>query len=78
MYLGRMPQFGGGNMTAQLSALIRDVLERWHDKTPRLVYVTDAGNHPQEFYGYKLCGMKHPRTGEVLAWRWIGRDGGGV
>ena len=71
VYLGRMPQFGQGTMTAQLSALIRDVLERWRGKTPRLVYVTDAGSHPQEFYRYKLCGMRHPRTGELLMWEWI-------
>ena len=71
VYLGRMPQLGQGTMTAQLLALLRDVLKRWPGKTPRLVYVTDAGNHPQDFYRSKLCGMKHPRTGEVLVWEWI-------
>jgi len=71
VYLGRMPQFGQGTMTAQLWGLLRDVLDRWHGKTPRLVYVTDAGSHPQDFYRYKLCGMTHPRTGELLAWEWI-------
>jgi hypothetical protein len=71
VYLGRMPQLGQGTMTAQLLVLLRDLLERWPGKTPRLVYVTDAGNHPQDFYRSKLCGMKHPRTGEVLIWEWI-------
>lgn len=71
VYLGRMPQSGQGTMTAQLSGLVGDLLERWQGKTPRLVYVTDAGDHPQDFYRSKLQGMKHPRTGERLDWEWI-------
>ena len=71
VYLGRMPQPGQGTMTAQLLALIRDVLDRWPQKPPRLVYVTDAGEHPQAFYRYQLAGMNHPRTGERLKWEWI-------
>jgi hypothetical protein len=71
VYLGRMPQPGQKTMTAQLLALIGDVLQRWNGKTPRLVYVTDAGTHPQDFLRYQLQGMKHPRTGERLEWEWI-------
>lgn len=71
VYLGRMPQPGQGAMTAQLTALLRDVLDRWPGKLPRLVYVTDAGSHPQEFFREKLDGMPHPRTGERLKWEWI-------
>jgi hypothetical protein len=71
VYLGRMPQSGQGTMTAQLLALVRDVLDHWPKQPPRLVYVTDAGEHPQSFYRTKLVGMKHPRTGERLEWEWI-------
>jgi hypothetical protein len=71
VYLGRMPQSGQGTMTAQLLCLLRDVLDRWHGKTPRLVYVTDPGGHAQDFFRYKLQRMKHPRTGESLVWEWI-------
>ena len=71
VYLGRMPQLGQGTMTAQLWGLVRAVLQRWEGQTPRLVYVTDAGNHPQEFFRTQLRGMKHPRTGERLHWEWV-------
>lgn len=71
VYLGRMPQLGQGTMTAQLLGLVRAVLERWQGATPRLLYVTDAGNHPQEFYRTQLRGMRHPRTGAELPWEWI-------
>ena len=71
VYLGRMPQPGQGTMTAQLKGLLDEVLQRWHGPTPRLVYVTDAGTHPQDFFRYQLQGMKHPRTGESLRWEWI-------
>jgi hypothetical protein len=66
-----MPQPGQGTMSAQLLTLIRDVLERWPEKTPRLLYVTDAGEHPRTFYRRQLVGMKHPRTGARLQWEWM-------
>jgi hypothetical protein len=71
VYLGRMPQYGQGTLTAQLLTLVRDVLQRWKGRLPRLVYVTDAGSHPQDFFRSKLQGMKHPRTEERLRWEWI-------
>jgi hypothetical protein len=71
VYLGRMPQEGQTTLTAQLLTLLRDVLMRWTGQMPRLIYVTDAGTHPQEFFRTKLKHMKHPRTGAPLAWEWI-------
>jgi hypothetical protein len=71
VYLGRMPQSGQGTMTAQLQGLVRAVLERWEGVTPRLVYVTDAGKCPQQYFRTQLQSMKHPRTGEELHWEWI-------
>ena len=71
VYLGRMPQEGQTTLTAQLMTLLRDVLMDWTGQMPRLIYVTDAGTHPQEFFRAKLKPMKHPRTGAPLAWEWI-------
>jgi hypothetical protein len=71
VYLGQMPEPGQGTMTEQLLGLLRDVLTQWQGKTPRLIYVTDAGTHPQDFFRYKLRAMKHPRTGQPLSWEWI-------
>jgi hypothetical protein len=71
MYLGRMPQSGQGTLSAQLLTLLRDLLERWPGPTPRLVYLTDAGTHPQDFFRYRLQPMKHPRSGQPLVWEWI-------
>ncbi len=70
VYVGRMPQAGQGTLTAQLQGLLREVLRRSR-KTPRLVYVTDAGSHPQDFFRYHLRWMTHPRTGQRLHWEWI-------
>lgn len=70
VYLGRMPESGQGTMTKQLERLIVDVLRESPGAPPRLQYITDAGNHPQEFYRERLQSMKHPRTNEPLDWQW--------
>jgi hypothetical protein len=71
VYLGRMPQFGQGTLTAQLQTLLRDLFTRWTGELPRLSYVTDAGTHPQDFFHDKLRHMQHPRSGQKLEWEWI-------
>jgi hypothetical protein len=71
VYLGRMPELGQGTLTSQLTQLLVAVLTAWQSPLPRLVYVTDAGNHPQDFFRRVLRRMKHPRTGERLAWQWL-------
>lgn len=70
VYLGRMPELGQGTMTRQLTDLLLAVLEAWEGSLPRLHYVTDAGNHPLEFYHRVLRPMRHPRTGQRLEWTW--------
>lgn len=71
VYLGHMPQPGQATLSTQLTLLIRDVLVQWDGPLPRLCYVTDAGHHPTEFFHETLCGMEHPRTGQVLQWQWV-------
>lgn len=70
VYLGRMPEFGQGTLTDQLSRLVTDVFAAWRGILPRLAYITDAGHHPQEFFERHLKRMTHPRTGAALAWEW--------
>ncbi len=71
VYLGQMPEAGQGTLTAQLTRLLTDLLTAWRGALPRLVYITDAGTHPQDYFRYNLAWMKHPRTGEALKWEWI-------
>jgi hypothetical protein len=70
VYLGRMPELGQGTMTGQLTDLLLAVLNAWKGPVPRLHYVTDAGNHPLEFYRRVLRPMRHPQTGKRLEWTW--------
>ena len=70
VYLGRMPELGQATITGQLADLLCAVLTAWEGPLPRLHYVTDAGNHPLEFYHRVLRPMCHPRTGKRLAWTW--------
>lgn len=70
VYLGQMPEPGQGTLTTQLTTLLTGTLRKWRGILPRLHYVTDAGTHPQDYFRYHLARMKHPRTGEPLAWSW--------
>jgi hypothetical protein len=65
-----MPELGQGTMTGQLTDLLLAVLNAWKGPVPRLHYVTDAGNHPLEFYRRVLRPMRHPQTGKRLEWTW--------
>ncbi len=71
VYLGHMPEAGQGTLTQQLTDLLRDVLSGWQGPLPRLQYVTDAGNHPTEYFDTVLANMVHPRTGQKLVWQWV-------
>jgi hypothetical protein len=75
VYLGQMPESGQGTLSAQLTALLTKVLSAWHGqgrRAPRLAYVTDAGNHPKEYYLQALRHLADPwRPGQKLAWQWI-------
>ncbi|HUQ70100.1 MAG TPA: hypothetical protein VM165_11280 [Planctomycetaceae bacterium] len=71
VYLGRMPEFGQGTLSDQLTRLLTDVLGAWTGPLPRLVYVTDAGHHPTAYFEDVLSRLRHPRTGALLEWEWI-------
>ena len=72
VYLGQMPEAGQTTLSAELTALIREVLTRWEGLLPRLVYVTDCGHHPTDFFTQVLQTMRNPRRPtELLAWEWI-------
>jgi hypothetical protein len=68
VYLAFAPEAGQAQMTARLTALIREVLRRWKGSLPRLAYVTDAGESETQYYRQVLSNMAHPRTGEKLPW----------
>jgi hypothetical protein len=70
--LGHMPEAGQGTLTAQLSALLRDILSRVDSQGLRLVYVTDEGYHPSDYYHRVLKKMTDPRRPwRRLEWRRI-------
>jgi hypothetical protein len=72
VYLGQMPQAGQGALTDQLTALLNEVLRHCNDELPRLVYITDAGDHPSRYYEEVLRHMEDPRRpGQRLEWQWI-------
>lgn len=68
VYLAYTPEYGQKTMSAELTRLLQEVLKRWQGPLPRLCYVTDAGDNETTYYNKVLRCMKHPRTGEKLAW----------
>lgn len=61
VYLARMPELGQGELTEQLTRLIRDILRAWEPPMPRLCYVTDAGENETQFYRKVLRNLRDPR-----------------
>ena len=71
IYLGQMPESGQGTLSGELTRLLRDVLAQWQGATPRLVYITDAGFHPRDYFENVLSRMLDPkRAGRYLKWEW--------
>jgi hypothetical protein len=70
-YLGQMPEAGQITLSNQLTRLVTDVLRQWPGNVPRLVYVTDAGQHPTAYFEQVLSPMRHPLTDRPLEWEWI-------
>ena len=71
IYLGQMPESGQGTLSDELTRLLRDVLAQWQGAMPRLVYVTDAGFHPREYFERVLSRMLDPKSpGRYLEWEW--------
>jgi hypothetical protein len=77
LYLGCMPEPGQETLTCQLTSLIEKILAAWrarHADCPRLVYLTDGGNHPRDFFRRVLRKMSdpwHQATKGKLSWQWI-------
>jgi hypothetical protein len=68
VYLAYVPELGQQTMSAALTRLVREVLQRWEGPLPRLAYVSDAGNSEAGYYRKELAKMIHPRTGAALDW----------
>lgn len=72
VYLGQMPESGQETLSKQLTALIEDVLRQWEGPLPRLIYVTDCGSHPTDYFERVLSQMSNPhQPQELLEWQWI-------
>jgi hypothetical protein len=50
VYLGHMPASGQRTVTTPLTALIQDILKQVDSQSLRLVYVSDDGYHPSDYY----------------------------
>jgi hypothetical protein len=71
VYLGQMPESGQGTLSDELTRLLHDVLAQWPGAQPRLVYITDAGFHPRDYFENVLSRMLDPqRVGRYLNWEW--------
>lgn len=69
IYLGQMPEPFQTTLSEELTRLLRDLLEAWDGRWPRLVYITDAGYHPTEYFDHVLRQLPHPRCpGRLLEW----------
>ena len=69
VYLGTMPEPGQGQLSQLLTDLLTTVLQQWTGPQPRLVYVTDAGYHPEHYFRTVLARMTDPRRpGQLLPW----------
>jgi hypothetical protein len=72
VYLGQMPEAYQQTLSENLTRLITDVLAEWGGPAPRLVYITDAGSHPTQYFQDVLSSMDDPRRpGRQLKWTWI-------
>jgi len=70
VYLGHMPEAGQGTLTTQLTALLKAILSQVDSDGLRLVYVTDDGYHPSDYYHSVLQKMPDPRRPwRSLEWR---------
>jgi len=72
VYLGQMPEAGQVTLSEELTRLIQDVLSAWEGPPLRLVYVTDAGFHPSEYFEKVLRHMPDPwHPDKYLQWEWV-------
>jgi hypothetical protein len=72
VYLGQMPEKHQQTLSQALTALVLAVLQGWSGPLPRLAYVTDKGQAPDDYYRRVLRRMRHPRRPqERLEWEWV-------
>lgn len=72
VYLGQMPQARQATLSQDLTALVTAVLQQYPGPQPRLVYVTDKGQAPDDYYRRVLRRMRDPRRpGQRLLWEWV-------
>lgn len=72
VYLGQMPEAYQTTLSEELTRLLTEVLKEWEGCSPRLVYITDAGFHPTEYFDHVLAEMEDPqRPGRTLVWTQI-------
>ena len=72
VYLGQMPEAQQVTISEELTRLIQDVLAAWQGPSLRLVYVTDAGFHPSEYFAKVLSRLPNPhRPGTYYQWEWV-------
>jgi hypothetical protein len=67
-----MPEAYQVTLSEQLTRLLNEVLTEWEGPCPRLVYVTDAGYHPMDYFDNVLKQLEHPRhPGQTMEWMQI-------
>ncbi len=72
VYLGQMPETHQVTISEQLTDLIGRVLRQYPGPQPRLVFVTDKGQAPDDYYVQVLQKMEDPRwPGRKLRWQWV-------
>lgn len=72
VYLAQMPESQQVTLSADLTALIWNVLAQLTGPLPRLAYVTDCGHHPTDYFETVLSKMPNPqRPKQLLQWEWI-------
>jgi hypothetical protein len=72
VYLGQMPKPGQEELSDNLTNLLQLVLSDESARNIQLVYLTDAGHHPQDYYKRVLRNMNDPfHPGRKLEWIWV-------
>lgn len=67
--LGQMPEEGQTTLTAQLTALLQDIVRHVDSQSLRVVSVSDEGYHPRDYYHNVLKKMNDPRRPwRTLTW----------
>ena len=70
IYLGEAPRKDQLFLTRRLDWILKEYFRRLSGEVPVLRYVTDAGALPQGYFKNTLAKMKHPVSGDPLAWSW--------